>query len=296
MVFSFSYAAKRVLRAAKSLGCKTVLGQIDPGPVEMEIVQRLETESGATKTEWPPKSYWNQWRRECDLADCIVVNSDWSRQALLQKNIPASKIQVVPLAFERDTTVRERQPREIPAAFSDSRPLQILFLGQLISRKGIRELALAIERMGGLPLQWNLVGGGTADTLANLRHLPRTHVPGPVSRIEASQYYQAADVFILPTHSDGYAITQLEAMSFGLPVIASTFCGSVAQHERTGLILPEVSASAIEDAVRRLIREPGLVRQLTEQVGITPVRSLSDLANDLERIEQRLTEGEAQGV
>jgi glycosyltransferase involved in cell wall biosynthesis len=46
---------------------------------------------------------------------------------------------------------------------------------------------------------------------------------GPVTRHKAAEFYRDADVFILPTLSDGFAITQIEAQAHGLPVIASKF-------------------------------------------------------------------------
>ena len=296
IVFAFSYAAAEIFTRAKASGCRTILGQIDPGPVEMEIVRRLEAELGGPQTEWPPDSYWDQWREECELADCIVVNSDWSRQALVQEGIPESKLRIVPLAYESRASDALSGDKDLPERFDAARPLQVLFLGQLISRKGIRELTQAIRRMEGAPVEWNLVGGADSATLAELRKLPQTHVPGAVSRKEAAHFYSSADVFILPTHSDGFAITQLEAMSFGLPVVASACCGQVAEHDRTGLILPAVSADAIEATVSRLIDEPGLLRRLAGQVRLTPVRNVTDLANDLLEIERQLMRGAVQGV
>ena len=81
VVFAYSYAAKGVFEAAKRLGCMTILGQIDPGPSEMRIVQELHAKHGVCRCQWPPQSYWDQWQQECELADAIVVNSDWSRQS-----------------------------------------------------------------------------------------------------------------------------------------------------------------------------------------------------------------------
>jgi glycosyltransferase involved in cell wall biosynthesis len=59
--------------------------------------------------------------------------------------------------------------------------------------------------------------------------------------------YDRADVFILPTLSDGYAITQLEALARGLPVIASRHCGSAVVHGKNGWILPDLEPATIRD-------------------------------------------------
>jgi len=57
-----------------------------------------------------------------------------------------------------------------------------------------------------------------------------------------SDWYRSADVFVLPTLSDGFAITQIEAMSHGLPVIATPNCASVVENGVDGLWCPQKTA------------------------------------------------------
>src|ERR1051325_11629064 len=86
-VFAYSYAAAEIFEFARARGWRTVLGQIDPGPTDERIIASLHKTSGM---EWQsaPKEYWENWRHECSLADQIVVNSAWSRDALLDEGIP----------------------------------------------------------------------------------------------------------------------------------------------------------------------------------------------------------------
>ena len=53
----------------------------------------------------------------------------------------------------------------------------------------------------------------------------------------AARFYREADVFLFPTLSDGFGLTQLEAQAWRLPVIASRFCGDVVQDGVNGLLL-----------------------------------------------------------
>ncbi len=260
VVFAYSYAASKIFEVAKELGCLTILGQIDPGPVEMRIVQELERQQGAFLSEWPPESYWEQWRVECSLADRIVVNSEWSRTALLKEAISDFRIAVIPLAFDA-RSVRRRHCT-VPDQFSAARPLRVLFLGQVIARKGIHELAGAIQRMQHLPVHWNIIGGGPSAILNQLRNLPHTTVTGSVSRESASRLYSQADVFILPTYSDGFALTQLEALAHGVPVIATPFCGDVVRDGQNGMLLTHASEHAIVTAVETLVESPSLLHHL----------------------------------
>ena len=75
---------------------------------------------------------------------------------------------------------------------------------------------------------------------------------GPLPRIETGAAYRWADVFVLPTLSDGFAVTQLEAMAHGLPVVATPNCGDVVTHERDGLIVPIRDPHALARGIGRL--------------------------------------------
>ena len=126
-VFAYSYAAREALKLARERSWTTVLGQIDPGPVEERIVERLYAEAGQRELWEPaPKQYWDDWHLECELADHIVVNSEWSRNALVEEGIPGEKIIVIPLAFE-PTPEAISYRRSYPDAFTTQRPMRVLF-------------------------------------------------------------------------------------------------------------------------------------------------------------------------
>ena len=63
-------------------------------------------------------------------------------------------------------------------------------------------------------------------------------------------------MFLFPTHSDGFGMTQFEALEVGLPVIASRHCATLVEHGRTGLLLDQVSGTAIANAIRFFLDHP----------------------------------------
>src|SRR6185369_2425234 len=136
-IFAYSYAAKDIFEFARRRGWRTVLGQIDPGPAEERIVAGLHKNSAIPHTHWEPapEAYWDNWRDECSLADQIVVNSGWSKDALIAEGIAAEKIKVISLAYEAANDAKSFQ-RQYPESFSAERPLRVLFLGQINLRKG----------------------------------------------------------------------------------------------------------------------------------------------------------------
>jgi glycosyltransferase involved in cell wall biosynthesis len=209
-----------------------------------------------------PPQFWADWKRECELADRIVVNSSWSQQALAKAGIAGEKIRVISLAYEAGATA-DTGPKTYPERFSAERPLRALFVGQVNVRKGVAEIFDALRLLDRAPIKITFVGPVGIDVPVEFQDDPRAEWVGFQPRSRALEYYRDADVFLFPSHSDGFGITQLEAQARHLPIIASRFCGEVVQHERNGLLLPEVSGRAIADSLRRLLDDPALLARLS---------------------------------
>jgi glycosyltransferase involved in cell wall biosynthesis len=84
-----------------------------------------------------------------------------------------------------------------------------------------------------------------------------------VPRVDVHGFYRQSHIFILPTHSDGFGLTQLEAQSWGLPVIASLNCGEVVRHGENGLLLPKVSGPIIAEAIEAILNDPSQMSTLS---------------------------------
>lgn len=280
VLFTYSYAALDLLRYAKSRGWYTILGQIDPGIVEEKIVLEEHRKHPDLAPAWQPAppEYWTSWQEECRLADRIVVNSSWSSQALQQVGVPAEKIQTVPLAYSPPAASSTFQ-RVYPQRFSWGRPLRVLFLGQIILRKGIAALLDAAALLQDQPIEFWLVGSiGVEQSQFNL---PNIRWIGPVPRSETATYYQQADVFLFPTLSDGFGLTQLEAQAWKLPLIVSRFCGEVVKDGINGTVLPEVNGKAIADVIQHFLQHPEHLIFLFRQLHQADEYSLSLLVQKL---------------
>jgi glycosyltransferase involved in cell wall biosynthesis len=278
VLLSYSYTALEPFRYAKAHDWKTVLVQIDPGPVEEEIVGAEAEREPSLAPGWTraPADYWKAWREECDAADRIIVNSQWSRSCLVKAGVNDSKLFVIPLAYESpitDTWIT----REYPSHFIPDRPLRVLFLGQINLRKGIARLLQAARSFQSQPVEFLMVGPIQIKIPQDLRSNGNIRWIGPVARNKARNYYQQADVLILPTLSDGFALTQLEALAHRLPVIASRRCGDVITDHVNGLLLEEPTAAAIEEALRFCLHNPDRLAQFSENATVGERFSLSCL-------------------
>jgi len=263
-VFAFSYAARRLFAFAKSRGWATVLGQIDPGPPEEQIVARLHRQHAALAQPWQPAPprYWSEWREECALADRIVVNSAWSHQAMCAEGIPERKLRIVPLAHDAPAGAAEFR-RNYPVAFTFERPMRVLFLGQVNLRKGVSAILEAMAQLRNAPIEFWFVGPRQMNVPAECLGNRLARWLGTVPRGETARYYREADLFLFPTFSDGFGLTQLEAQAWKLPIVASRFCGSVVRDGANGILLGEPSGIAIAEVLRSLLADPGRLESMS---------------------------------
>ena len=283
-LFSYSYAAKDLFEFAKKQGWRTVLGQIDPGPYEEAMVRQLHDDSPEFGGVWSPApvEYWELHKQEWNLADTVIVNSEWSRKALQTEGFDTSKVKVVPLVYEANEG--GSFIREYPNKFTSSCKLKVLFLGQVLLRKGIKPLLEAAKLLENAPVEFNLIGPLGCTVPDQYQGLANVNWIGAVPRSEIDSYYQNSDVFILPTFSDGFALTQLEAQQWQLPVIASKFCGSVVEHGVNGWLLEEVTATEISDALCHMIKLPHKLKEMAAHSKMNQFNT-TGLANWLETIE-----------
>ena len=267
-VFVYCYEALELFREVRKMGLTPVLGQIDPGPVEDRKVAAIVKRWPQFRTSFRAGSeaYYAIWREECRLAGHIVVNSEWSRAALVEEGIDPGKVTVCPLVYTPPPEAMGWR-RTYPDSFTKTRPLRVLFLGQCILRKGIAETIAAAQALADRPVEFTFVGNTDIEHFeghfgrARIRYIPR------VSREECGAYYRASDVFLFPTHSDGFGMTQLEAQAWKLPIVASPFCAEVAVPGDYGWRLDEVSAESIAETLGRLVEDPAEVARRSSAIG-----------------------------
>jgi hypothetical protein len=257
--FGYSYAALEMLQAEKQRGVKTVLGQIDPGAWEFQLVAE-ETARYPGFAGLPPEfpaAFYDRNRREWESADRVIVNSAFSRDALIKQGVSPQKLVVVPLCFEP----HKENGAEVAETKKSGQPLKVLFLGQVILRKGIHYLIEAARLLDPDKVHFEVVGplGITPAAVANVPRNVTFH--GRAIGSQAVDWYRRSDVFVLPTLSDGFAITQLEAMSYGLPVVATPCCGEVVADGIDGFIVPARDPHTLAKVIQKYLDQPDLLDQ-----------------------------------
>lgn len=259
-LYTFSTGALETVRYAKSIGLRTIVNQLDPARTDQILIAE-EVE------RWPgwmglpgkvPELYFERLSAEWEGADLVAVNSEFSRRALKSQGVDEGKVFVVPLAYEPE--VKEER-REV----GSGEVLEVLWLGQIVLRKGIGYLFEAgriLERRG-VKVRITVAGTvGISDEAVATRPA-NVNFLGRVPREKALELYASSDVFVLPTISDGFAITQLEAMSYGLPVIATPNCGDVVTEGKDGFIVPIRDPQTLADRIELLAGEKVRLREMS---------------------------------
>lgn len=126
--------------------------------------------------------------------------------------------------------------------------MELLFVGQCSYRKGINYLLEAVDK---LPEMVNLtiVGSymGIPDLYEKYRQSQNIKFLGRIQHDKLPDVYSKADIFVLPSLSEGMSLVGLEAMAAGLPLLCSQNCGvnDVVIENENGWILEEISTNSI---------------------------------------------------
>jgi teichuronic acid biosynthesis glycosyltransferase TuaC len=164
---------------------------------------------------------------------------------------------VTPVHLPLGSDHRSLLARKLPRAEARSQlglppdAVVVLFVGNLKPTKGVRELAEAILDIG-RPFFGVVVGSGSEEGYGadDARAPGLLEYRGPQSHDDVIRYMSAADVLVLPSHTEGLPSVLVEAGSLGLPVIASAVGGipELLGADR-GSLLPDVSPASIAAAL-----------------------------------------------
>jgi len=235
------------------------------------------------------RSTWDRWRWRVfyrlasGAFDKIVFNSDF---------LLAEAVEIFPPLRGRALAVPNPIPMpEIPQAADRIRAKEALGLpresrvignaGWLISRKRFDLLLrIAARLLATHPdLQVLIAGSGYDEPAlkglaATLGLGPRVHWLG--WQKDLRQFYQALDLLVFNSDADSVGLTPLEAMAYGLPVVASVAYGKglseTLHHEKSGFLLGEHRLDLLTDYCDRLLRD----RELAARIGSAARQAVID--------------------
>jgi len=194
----------------------------------------------------------------------IHTSSSFIRDDVLAAyDLDPARIHVVPPGVDLDEfrPPADRLVARQEVGLTESEPL-ILFCGHSFKRKGLDRAVIAMSRMRE-PARLVVVGGDDPATYLQLaRRLgveKRMHFVGP--RTDTWRFFQAADIFLLPTRVDMWGMPIVEAMATAVPPVTTRGAGAadVIANEESGFVLPEpLDVDLLAATLDRLAANPEL--------------------------------------
>ncbi|HEX5807085.1 MAG TPA: glycosyltransferase family 4 protein [Anaerolineales bacterium] len=152
-------------------------------------------------------------------------------------------------------------------------PLRILFLGNVIYRKGLHTLLKAVT-IQPAAFQIDVVGSLTPEPaytrlieelVAQNDLYSSVVLHGPLDKEPLIEKLRQAHVLVVPSSYEGFGIVYLEGMGFGLPAIGTTVgaAGEVIEHGQTGYLIEPDDSSALATHLHSLAEDRDLLRRLS---------------------------------
>jgi colanic acid/amylovoran biosynthesis glycosyltransferase len=206
-------------------------------------------------------------RDKVEAAKFVACISDYCRSQLMKLVAPEywEKLSVVHcgLKFEGgdpEVAARPLVRDEVPG-------LAVLSVGRLVPDKGQRLLLEAVAELGvrGVPVSLTIVGDGPEREglhrqAQQLGISDRVSFAGALGQPQVSDLFSNADVFCLASFAEGVPVVLMEAMSHGLPVVATRLAGiaELVEDDVSGALVSPGRADLLADALARLAGDPAL--------------------------------------
>jgi glycosyltransferase involved in cell wall biosynthesis len=184
--------------------------------------------------------------------------------------LPPERVSVVPCGVE--TEIFYPAPEGAPA----DGPARLLFVGDLVGPKGVTELVEAVGqvRANGVPLTLDVVGDGPLRDELEAKAGEGVTFHGTLPRPAVAERMRGADCLVLPSHNEGTPVSVMEALTCGIPVVASRVGGipDLVADEENGLLTPPADVPALAEALGRLAGDAAFRERLTAAARKTGTR------------------------
>lgn len=235
---------------------------------------------GEEITSWGDGAKYKAMMFTYRRVDKIIVNSDFTRDELLKRGIPESKLRMISPGVSLQRFHRDYEVADLRASVGADQPGTglIVSVGRLSRRKGFDQVIRSVARLRakGLDVRYAMIGIG--EDQQYLEGIIRdegiedyVHMLGHVSMEDLPRWYCAADVMTMPNReingdNEGFGMVFVEAAACARPVVAGKAggTGSAVVDGVTGLRVDGENLDEIVGAFERLLSDPDYARSLGE--------------------------------
>lgn len=158
---------------------------------------------------------------------------------------------------------------DIVARTNEPGPLRLLFVGNVIPRKGLHTLLAALAQLPSESTCLDIVGDTAVDPAytqmwqQQRRENVKWH--GRLSDDELAEKMRTSQLLVVPSHYEGFGIVYLEGMAFGLPAIGTTAgaAGEIIEDGETGFLVDVAAAAALAQRLQQLQDDRTLLLKLS---------------------------------
>lgn len=200
---------------------------------------------------------WYQTKVFAATCRVIVLSSYW--EDVLSPQVSPDKIETIPNATD---------PSDYNPEWNDS-IAHVVFISNLIGRKGVRELIEAVHRVHqSSSKEYCVTIAGKGPLSSNVEDLAAeidcVDYRGFVSEREKRSILESGSIYVLPSYAEGLPIAILEGMTGGNAIISTTV-GSIPEvvNKNNGITVEPRDVDGLESAIRELIADP----ERTEKMG-----------------------------
>ena len=222
------------------------------------------------RLQWQNAFYRVIEKKYLQSVDGFIFNSR-TTQRTVNRLLESSKSEIVayPPADRFGGPISEE---EIKTRASQN-PLRIIFLGNIIERKGLHILLDAL-RLSTFNLQLDIVGSLTTESKYAKQMQEFIMVNGLSSNVTfhssldnepLKKILKAAHVLIVPSSYEGFGIVYLEGMCFGLPAIGTTAgaAGEIIEYGKTGYLIEPNDSTTLAAHISQLASDRSLLTELS---------------------------------
>ena len=206
--------------------------------------------------------------------DNAVVLSESDAQYISLSGLKMDRVEILPNAINPAdfTAYINVDTTEFIEKYDLEGRKRILFVGEVTNRKGIptliKSIPLLIKKVLKEEAVFVIVGSG--ENLSDARALARdldveSHVvfTGRLPFVELMQAYRSADLFVLPSLSEGLPTSILEAMYFGLPVVSTDIPGVRDHFSDFAILVPPKNEFALSNAIISVLEDEHFASMLS---------------------------------
>jgi len=244
--------------------------RLRPSKTRVAVVHHLR--ASEPRAPWLNRLYAQVERRYLTSVDGFIVNSRATLETVRTLGPCLQPAVVAPPGIQ--SFPRLPGPAEIAARVKEKGPRRLVFLGNIIPRKGLHTLIAALTTLDRADWRLTVVGSLTLDPAYVRRVKQRIQAAGLSPRVEFTGALPAAGVaeilarshlLAVPSLYEGFGICYLEGMAFGLPAIGGSAGGApeIITPGRDGFLVAPGDVPALAACLERLLTDDRLLLEMS---------------------------------